>query len=397
MGQVVLGVQPSVHAAYHAQAAPLGVADHALEDTWQHVALGVSAALVRDAARQAAPGLGAPQAAWPPLGPGYRTNRRAGHQRAARDQRRAALRWPGAAPGPGPMRVVREPQSRLATEVVRGAAGHAQARSWGGPVLPLVAPDALWSAARHFGPVDCWCGRAARGGCVVIRPPGPRQGPGGGARPSRGAMDTGQGYAPPSRLGNAPGAPWTLRRVTVAWHEPTRDGATAGHGLSNVPGRQARAHKLAEASGQRWTMESMGQGWPAPRTGAVKARGYPRAALVGFCLAVRADNAVSVMQAALRAVHGRATVPQDISAYDRAWEISQTDDGMLVASPRQPWTSCRTRHAKQLADVLTELAAPVNRRRYKTHPRSPQKQPTARTADRRGGHVSTATILAMRT
>ena len=61
-GQVVLGVQPSVHAAYQAQADQLGVSDQAVYDKLNHVELCVSAELVRDAARQAAPVLGALQA-----------------------------------------------------------------------------------------------------------------------------------------------------------------------------------------------------------------------------------------------------------------------------------------------------------------------------------------------
>jgi hypothetical protein len=70
---------------------------------------------------------------------------------------------------------------------------------------------------------------------------------------------------------------------------------------------------------------------------------------------------------------------------------------MMVAIPSQQWTIFRILNAQQLADVLKELAANVNLRRYKKHPRSPKKKPTARTAYRSGSHVSTAKILAMRT
>ncbi len=55
MSQVVLGVQPSVHAAYQAQAEKLGVSDQAVYDKLNRVELGISAELVRDSARQAAP------------------------------------------------------------------------------------------------------------------------------------------------------------------------------------------------------------------------------------------------------------------------------------------------------------------------------------------------------
>ena len=65
MGQVVLGVQPSVHAAYQAQAAQLGISDQAIYDKLRQVELRVSAELVRDAARRTSPVIGALQAELP--------------------------------------------------------------------------------------------------------------------------------------------------------------------------------------------------------------------------------------------------------------------------------------------------------------------------------------------
>jgi hypothetical protein len=66
---------------------------------------------------------------------------------------------------------------------------------------------------------------------------------------------------------------------------------------------------------------------------------------------------------------------------------------MMVAIPRHHWMLFRSMNAKQLADVLKDLAAHVNLRRYKKQPRGPKKKPTQRTAYRNGGHVSTAKIL----
>ena len=71
-------------------------------------------------------------------------------------------------------------------------------------------------------------------------------------------------------------------------------------------------------------------------------------------------------------------------------------DGMMVAIPSQYWLSFRTLNAKQLADVLKELATYVNLRRYQKHPRGIKKERTQRTAYKNGNHVSTAKILAKR-
>ena len=358
-GQVVLGVQPSVHAAYQAQADQLGVSDQAVYDKLNHMELCVSAELVRDAARQAAPVIGALQAELPPLVPGYRTKLLDGNHLAASDHRLEALRHTWAAPLPGQMLVVLDQQPMLATEVVLCEDGHAQERSLLGQGLPLVEQDDLWIADRNFCTVAFLCGIAARGGCFVVRQHGQLKGTVVGARKLKGAITTGKVYEQKLGLVNAQGDTLTLRRITVALPEPTRDGDAEIHVLSNVPMRKASAQKLAERYGKRWTIATLFQELTETLTCEVNALGYPKAALFGFCLALMAYNAVAVMKAALRAVHGCEKVHQEISAYSLALELSQTYDGMMVAVPSPHWRIFRSMNAKELADVLQDLAAHV--------------------------------------
>jgi hypothetical protein len=261
MGQGVLGVHPSVPAAYQAQADQLGVSDQAIFDTLHHVAGGVSAERGRDAARQAAPVIGALHAERPPRVPGDRTKMLDGHHLAASEQRVAERRRTWAAPLPGQILVGLEPQPMLAPEVVVCEDGHAQERSLLGQVLPLVSPDDLWMAERHFGTIDFLWGMAARGGSFVLRQHGQLQGTLVGSRTYQGAVDTGKVYEQRIDLGNAPGDTMPRRRLTVAWHEPTRDGAAAIHLLRNVPRRHASAQTLAASYRQRWTLETMWQAW----------------------------------------------------------------------------------------------------------------------------------------
>ena len=396
MGQVVLGVHPSVHAAYQAQAEQLGVSDHAIYDKLHQVELGISAELVRDAARHAAPVIGELRAELPPLVPGYRTKILDGNPLAASEHRLAERRRTWAAPLPGQILVVLEQQPMLATAVVWCEDGHAQERSLLSQILPLVAQDALWIADRNFWTGNFLGGIAARGGCFVMRQHGPLQGTLVGSRTYRGASDTGKVYEQRIELAHAQGATMTLRRLTVALHEPTRDGDAALHLLSNVPRRHASAQTLAASYRKRWTIATMWQALTETWTCEVHALGYPKAALFGFCLALLAYKAVAVLKAALRAVHGGAQVQQDISMYYLALEIAQTYDGMMVAIPRQEWLIFRALNAKQLADVLQELATYVNLRRYQKHPRGRKKERTQRTAYNNGHHVSTAKILAKR-
>src|SRR5713101_2755898 len=197
MGQVVLGVQPSVHAAYQAQADQLGVSDQAIYDKLNHIELCVSAELVRDAARQAAPVIGELQAELPPLVPGYRTKILDGNHLAASEHRLEELRRTWAAPLPGQTLVGLDQQLMLATEVVLCEDGHAQERSLLGQVLPLVTQDDLWMADRNFCTVDFLCGIAARGGGFVIRQHGQLKGTLVGTRTYQSTIDTGKVQTPP--------------------------------------------------------------------------------------------------------------------------------------------------------------------------------------------------------
>ena len=171
----------------------------------------------------------------------------------------------------------------LATEVVLCEDGHAQERSLLGQVLPLGTPDDLWMADRNFCPVDFLCGIAARGGGFVIRQHGQLKGTLVGTRTSQGTIDTGKVYEQRIELMNAQGDPVTLRRLPVAFHEPTRDGDVDIHGLSNVPRRKASAQKLADSYGKRWTIATMFQALTETLTCEVNTLGYPKAALFGLC------------------------------------------------------------------------------------------------------------------
>src|SRR5262245_37022413 len=70
----------------------------------------------------------------------------------------------------------------------------------------------------------------------------------------RGAIATGKVYEQRIELVNAQGDTLPLRRISVALHEPTREGDTEIHLLSNVPGRHASAQTLAASYGKRWTI-----------------------------------------------------------------------------------------------------------------------------------------------
>jgi IS4 transposase len=396
MGQVVLGVQPSVHAAYQAQAEKIGVSDQAVYDKLNHVELGVSAELVHDSARQAAPVICTLRGKLPPLLKGYRTKILDGNHLSASEHRIKELRRTWAAPLPGKILVVLDQELMLASHVFLCEDGHAQERSLLDEVLLRVQRGDLWIADRNFCTIDFMIGIAARPSTFIIRQHGQLKGTLVGRRRTKGKTGTGKVYEQEIRITDSQEKTLTLRRITVKLKEPTRDGDTEIHLLTNLPAQDASARRVAELYAKRWTIETMFQELTETLTCEVNTLGYPKAALFGFCLALMAYHAVSVIKAALRAVHGRETVEKDISAYYLSLEISQTYDGMMIAIPAPRWEVFRKLTPLELARVLKDLAANVNLRRYQKHPRGPKKPPPKKSKYKNGGHVSTAKLIAMR-
>ena len=117
---------------------------------------------------------------------------------------------------------------------------------------------------------------------------------------------------------------------------------------------------------------------------------------MAFCLALLADNAVSLIKAALRRAHGRQKVNEEVSSYYLSLELRRTYDGMMMAMPTPHWAFFRALSDQEGANVLREFAASVHLSRYQQHPRGPKKKPPARTAYQNGKHVSTAKRLAQR-
>ncbi len=365
-------------------------------DKLNRVELGVSAELVRDSARQAAPVIRALRATLPPFLKGYRTRILDGNHPSASEHRLRELRGTWAAPLPGKTLVVLDPELMLAEDVFLCEDGHAQERSLLDQVLTSVQPSDLWIADRNFCTIDFMGGIAARGGSLLIRQHGTLKGERIGKRQSKGKVKTGNVYEQGLGITGSGGKTLTLRRITVKLNAPTRDGDREIHLLTNLPASKASARMVAELYGKRRTIETMFQVLAETLTCEVNTLGDPRADLFGFCLALVAYHAVSVIKAALRAVHGREKVEQEVSGYYLALEPGQTYEGMMIAIPASNWRIFRALKPAGMAYVLRSLAANANLRRYRKHPRGPKKPPPKKSKCKNGGHVSTAKLIAMR-
>src|SRR4029453_10344070 len=176
MSEVVLGVHPTVHAAYQANKAAIGVSTTALYNKLDRVATGVSAALVRDSAELAEPVVKALRASHPRWFAGYQMKVLDGNHLSSTAHRLQELRSTWAAPLPGHALVVLDQQRMLITDGFLSEDGHAQERRLIAEVLQHVKEDDLWIEDRNFCTLGLMFGMARRGAAFVRRAHGQLQG-----------------------------------------------------------------------------------------------------------------------------------------------------------------------------------------------------------------------------
>src|SRR4029450_9428189 len=316
MSEVVLGVHPTVHAAYQANKASLGVSTTALYNKLDRVETGVSAALVRDSAALAEPVIKALRASHPRWVPGYQIKAVEGNHLSTTERRLKELRGTWAAPLPGHALVVLDQQRMLITDVFLSEDGHAQERSLIAQVLHYVEEDQLWIEDRNFCTLGLMFGMARRGAAFVVRQHGQLQGELLGRAKRTGTTRSGPVYEQAMRVrDHHRDETMQIRRITIQVKVPTRDGGTELHILSNVPSGRASAAHLARLYGKRWSIETAFFELTTTLSCEINTLGYPKAALFAFCLALLAYNAVSLIKAALRQEHGHQKIHDEFSSY----------------------------------------------------------------------------------
>ena len=398
LSRVVLGQEPAVYAAYRTLEDQLPVSDQSVYNKLQHVELGVSAALVHESAQRVAPVIGKLRATLPPLLPGYRVKILDGNHLAATEHRLAELRLTWAAPLPGLVLAVLDQESMTVTDVLLTEDGHAQERSLLEAVYPLVRKGEVWVADRNFCTLGLLWGIRKCGGYFVVRQHGSLVGKLLGQRKAKGRCETGRVYEQRLRLRNEAEQEQELivRRITVVLDQPTREGDTEIHVLTNLPAKKVLAVRVAEVYRKRWTIE--GLFFEAAQTLAceINTLCYPKAALFAFCLGLLAINAVALVKAALRAAHGAEAVREKLSAYYLVLEIRQTYAGMMVAIPPSHWAVFTQCSDREMACILKEIAGHVSLHRYRKTTRGPKKPPPKRKRYKNGEHVSTYRLIAER-
>src|SRR3954463_7880187 len=359
------------------------------------VELHVMREMVKDHARRCACVIEELGGRVPALLPGYRVKILDGNALAGTDHRIKELRQSTAAALPGKSLVVLDPALGLAIDVIPCEDGHAQERSLIPDVLETVEADDLWIEDRNFCTLGFIIGVAKRRGFVLVREHKGLPWQAKSALQYVGRTESGQVYEQPVEIPDEEGQSLLLRRIVIRRDEPTRDGETEVALLTNVRG--VRPLKLARLYLERWSIEGLFNVLTTTLACEQKGLGYPKAALLGFCVTLLAYNVLASVKAALRSVHGSDKVQEEVSLPKVAEHVCRNYEGMMVGLPAVEWLRFGSLSAVELAGCLRQWAAKVCLEKVRKAKSRPSKKGGPKPVhDPSTPHVSTARLLAAR-
>lgn len=375
MTLVSLGLSPSLHAAA-TQTKPLPVSLAALYEKVNRTEPAILRALVQGSAQRLGPVL----AALPcqPSLPGWRVRVLDGNHLPASEKRLAALREQRGAALPGHALVVYEPDLGLVTDLVAIEDAHAQERSAMAPLIECAGAGELWLADRNFCTGTILQGWHQAQACFIVREHG-RNSP---ALASSGPWVDGArietGQVREQRIDLKAGFVW--RRIELTLDKPTDAGDTVILLWSNLPAAVG-AHEIARLYRKRWRIEGMFQRLESVLHSEIRTLGHPRAALLGFTVAVLAYNVLATLKRSVEAAHAAAdetgAAPPDVSTYYLAVQIRSQYEGMLIALPPNEWSHWSDATPDVIAGKLLELARCVDPIQVRTRTRGPKTRKPA--------------------
>ena len=394
MAGVVCRTHKSVNSAHRDLAGAAAVSVQSLYEKLAGIEPEMSAELVRQTSGRLQSVIGRLKGALPAFVAGYRTKVLDGNHLARTERRLKPLRDVAAGPLPGQTLVVFDPALGLVVDLVACEDGHAQERSLMAPILSGAEADDLWVADRNFCTTGIVFGLAERSAKFAIRQHSSTlcwemE----GVRRAVGRCPSGKLFEQWIMLEDREGGRLKVRRVTLVLDEPTREGETAIHVVTNLP-KSVSASKVMEVYRKRWRIEALFQDMTMILKCEIDTLGYPRAALFGFCVAVVAANVLATVKAALRVAHPAAKVEEEVSNYYLADELGGNYRGMMVALPPEFWKPISDLDDDQLASWLREVLGKAKLSRYRKSPRGPKKPFVKRTRFAQKKHISTAKLLA---
>ena len=300
--------------------------------------------------------------------PGWHLRVLDGNHLPASEKRLAPLREHRGAALPGQTLVVYDPDSGLVTDLVAGEDAHQSERALVAPLLASAQPGQLWIGDRNF------CTRPilqgwdeARAGFVVREHGRHPRLAGQGEWHGCGRTETGQVREQAVEVAGTP-TPW--RRIELALDMPTEAGERVIRLWSNLP-EQIGAGQIATLYRTRWGIEGMFQRLESVLNSEIRSLGHPRAALLGFAVAVLAHNVLTLLQRCVEQAHQEQEPAPKASTYHLALHIRSGYEGMPIALPPEQWRSFDGDPAA-LADRLLQLARNIDPRQVATSKRGPK-------------------------
>src|SRR3954463_14538450 len=297
---VSLGLRPSLHAAAR-QMPRLPVSLGSLYAKVNHTEPAILRALVRGSAGRLGPVMTAlrPKASLP----GWRLRVLDGNHLPASEKRLAPLRGHRGAALPGHTLVVYDPDGGLVTDILPCEDAHQSERAAVAGLLDSARPGQLWIADRQFCTRTVLLGwQAAQAGFLVREhgrhPTLAAEGP----WRACGRSETGAVREQQIELAGA-SEPW--RRIGLTLDPPTEAGERVIVLWSNLPER-VEARQIAQLYHRRWSVEGMFQRLESALNSELRSLGHPRAALLGFAVAVLAYNVLALLQRCIEQAHQAA-------------------------------------------------------------------------------------------
>ena len=394
MTLVTLGLRPSLHAAARKlESLPVSVA--ALYDKLKRTEPAVLQGLVRGSAQRLAP-VAAQLDATASL-EGWQLRIVDGNHLPASEKRLQPLRGHRGAALPGHSLVVYDPDLALVCDIVACEDAHESERLGVQPLVDSAQAGQLWIADRHFCTLAILQGFSQAGASFIVReharhPRLSEHSP----WSERSRIDTGEVREQTIQLQaiHADASQGAWRRIEIALDAPTEAGESTIGLWTNLPAA-VDAARIAALYRKRWRIESMFQRLESVLHSEIKSLGHPRAALLGFTVAVLAYNVLSLLQRAVEQAHRPQQPELEVSTYHLAEHVKSGYEGMLIALPAEYWPSAAEQSPQALAERLLRLARRILPKQVATSKRGPKVDKPKGYVDGSiaRAHVSTARVL----
>lgn len=398
VADVALGVCENVNQAYRKHKKQLGVARGRFYDKINNTSTNLSEELVSSTASRIAEmqdAIGFVQ--WAGI-PGYRMLSVDGNHLEKTDKRLGNLQGSNVAPLPGTAVGRLDLDRQVFDRVYLLEDAHQQEATKCHDIAEDLVENDVLVADRHYCVVEFMNSIDAKGCHFIIRHHARLPGVLIGSRKKLGRIDTGMVYEQTMQLTKKEGS-LVVRRITIELDEPTQDGDTVIHILTNLPSSVC-GKLVAEQYHRRWDAETGFYYLRMCFNGELPTIGHPRAALFLFSMAILAFNVLQVILAAFWATHSEDDV-KTLSNLYISQNISQNTSGMLIALNDESWDAIIPNTPKRVAQLLKRIAKATPIAEYRKSERTPKPKVPGRKKKRKKKsnkahvHLSTAKAIGL--